>query len=70
MLPIAIRVMVTPSDFQKKCSFKMRGDRIAEIIIETQEVEAMSMMFPNFKATAFESYPQPRIKTPSNHSCL
>ena len=46
MLPKAIRIMVTPSVLQKNFSPRSRGERIADIIMVKQDVEAISIMFP------------------------
>ena len=51
--PIAIKAVDVPSIFQMKISPKRMGDIKALNIIVTQEVDAIRVMLPNFKANPF-----------------
>lgn len=53
---MAINVIDMPSVLQKKFSPSTRGERMAEKMMVTQEVEAMSIMLPRARATGMRNW--------------
>lgn len=55
--PRLISKRAVPSTFQENFSFRIHGDRIALNIMVKQDVDEMSSMLPNARATAFRTPP-------------
>ena len=49
--PIEIRKMDRPSTFQRNFSFNIRGESMAVMMMQKQEVDEIKIMLPYFKAT-------------------
>jgi len=66
--PKAIKAVDVPSIFHKNISPKRIGDIRALNMIVTQDVEAIKVMLPNFKANPFSVWAMPRRSSPAYQS--
>ena len=53
--PTVMVAIETPSIFQMNFSFSIKGVKIAVIIMQKHDVEAIRMRLPNFNAATFQS---------------
>jgi hypothetical protein len=62
--PVQIKAIDSPSILQMNFSFNMIGVKIAVIMMQKQEVEAIKIRLPNFSASTLNTCAKMTVKPP------